>query len=445
MVSQPTSSASLSRTLGFWALVFYGIGDILGAGIYVLVSEVSAEAGALLWVSFLLAMFAAGLTALSYAELVGCLPESAGEVAFVTAAFRRPWLAFLTGWLVFCSGIVSMSAVAHACGNYVQGTWPQIPGWTVWVAFVVFVSAINFWGIRQSSRLNVVFTLIEMSGLLLVIFVGAMYYFQTDLPKEPESSMAVSFVGVMQGATLAFFAYVGFEDMNKVAEEVKSPERIFPKAIMTTVLFCGGMYLLVSLACLAVLPASELARSEAPLLDVVRRAAPSVPPVVYTGIALVAVTNTGLLNSIMASRLLYGMAKHRLLPTALSAVNQRTQTPHWAILTLAGIALALIFSGTLTQLASTVSFLLLLVFALVNGSLLRIRIRDGRKEGAFSVPLVVPIVALATCVGLAAFVKSDALPWGGGILALGGGMAFVAHRRRIAATAIDSDAADHQS
>ena len=419
---------SLSRSIGFWALVCYGVGDILGAGIYGLVGKVAAESGRLVWASFLVAMLTASLTGLSYAELVGRRPKSAGESAYAMAAFHWPWLGFFVGWMVFCSGVVSMATVAHACGNYVHAMWPETPTWAAWIMYVAFISTINFWGIRQSSWMNIAFTLIEVSGLLLVIIVGALSTGQAEHAKDAVAPMGASFLGVMQGATLAFFAYIGFEDMVNVAEEVKSPERTFPKAIVIAVLVCGALYLLVSLACVAVIPAPQLAQSEAPLLDVVRRAAPFVPAQLYTVIALIAVVNTGLLNSIMASRLLYGMANQSLLPSWLSAVHPRTRTPHRAVLTLASIALILIFSGTLTQLAATTSLLLLLVFIIVNISLLRIRALAERSAETFAVPLGIPIAAVATCFGLLVFVERTALFWGAALLVVGGGFAFVAHR-----------------
>lgn len=438
-VSNPTPKSTLNRSLGFWSLVFYGIGDILGAGIYGLVGEVAGEAGPYLWLSFLLAMLTAGLTGLSYAELVSRIPQSAGEATYTLAAFQRTWLAFLVGWMVFCSGVVSMSAVAHASGSYVQSVWPGCPVAVVWVVYVFWISAINFWGIQQSSLMNILFTLLEISGLLVVIIAGAMYFGNHEYTMPQQPAWEGSFFGIMQGATLAFFAYIGFEDMINVAEEVKKPERTFPKTIITAVLVCGTLYLLVSLACLAVLPVRELGQSRAPLLDVVRVAAPVVPPMFYTVIALIAVSNTGLLNSIMASRLLYGMANQGLLPGWLSAVHPRTQTPHWAVLLLAAIALGLIFSGTLTSLASTTSVLLLLVFSTVNAALLKMRLREGRDSERFSVPLIVPIAAILTCFMLILFLQRAALWWVLGILAVGGGLAILAHRRQIAIDDLESD------
>ena len=425
MAKEQTESIPLRRSLGLWSLAIFGIGDILGAGIYGLVGNVAAEAGWLAWASFLIAMLTAGLTGLSYAELATRHPYSAGEAKYCLAAFRRPWLAFLVGWMVFWSGVISMSAVAHACGNYVQAVWPQVPAGVVWFTFVVLVSGINCWGIRQSSWMNIAFTLIEISGLVLIVIAGLSYATEFGIETDWETPTLQSVRGAFGGATLAFFAYIGFEDMINLAEEVESPARVYPKAIPLAILFCGTLYLLVSLACLAVLPAGQLGKSQAPLLDVIRIAAPFVPAGIFAGIALVAVANTGLLNSIMASRLLYGMARQGLLPKWLSAVHPGTKTPHRAVLALACVSGVLIVSGTLSHLASTTSWSLLLVFALVNLSLIRVRLRDGRHPETFSVPLFIPFLAVAACLGLMAFADLQVLLWGAVILAVGGVMALV--------------------
>lgn len=440
MPDDAKDATSLKRSLGFWSLAIYGIGDILGAGIYALVGKVAGEAGSGSWLAFLIAMFAAALTGLSYAELVSRHPRSAGEATYTLHAFRRPWLGFLVGWLVFCSGVVSMSAVAHACAGYVQSVAGGVPEWSVWLLFVAFVSGVNFWGIRQSSMTNIIFTLIEASGLFLVIVVGLWFVFGNGAePAVVQNGGDWTFGGAFSGAALAFFAYIGFEDMINVAEEVEEPQRNFPRAIITAVAFCGTVYLVISLVALAVVPAAALAASDAPLLEVVRRAAPAVPDALYVLIALIAVANTGLLNSIMASRLLYGMADQGLLPRALAKVHPKTQTPHWSVLTIAAVSLALIASGTLSRLASTTSFLLLIVFSIVNLSLIVIRRREGRAEGRFTVPIIVPVAAIVVCIVMAAFIEPTALLWGGGLLLLGIIPAIASTRRSIDVEQLDAD------
>ena len=438
MTAADPNGSSLRRSLGFRALTIYGIGDILGAGIYALIGGVTAAAGTAGWLSFVIAMCVAGLTGLSYAELVSRYPHSGGESAFCLEAFKSPRLSFLMGWLVLWSGMVSMSAVAHACADYVN-EFADVSKWPIWVVFLGGVAAVNFWGIRQSSAANIAFTIIEASGLLLVIVAGVWFLWSGGAAPDgdaPEAAGQPALWGVMSGAALAFYAFIGFEDMVNVAEEVHEPQRAFPRAIITAMLVCGAVYAAVSLVAVAVVPPRELAESDGPLLDVIRRAAPNVPESLFTLIALVAVANTGLLNAVMGSRLIFGMARKRLLPGWLAVVHSRTATPHRAVLLVLGIGLVLVFTGALPQLAATTSLLLLIVFIVVNASLIRIRSRDGRLAGAFSVPLVIPVLAIPVSGGLIVFVKPESLVLGLAIIATGALLAAL--RGRHAVDSVDS-------
>ncbi len=411
---------ALRPALGFWAVAIYGIGDILGAGIYALVGEVAGAAGTWSPLSFCLAMMVAGLTGVTYAELVARFPHSGGEATFCLRAFGRPHWAFLVGWLVFCSGVVSMATVTHAFGNSMQELRPGTSEWPIWVLFLFVVSLINFWGIRQSSTVNILLTLVEFSGLLLVLTAGLLYLVREGQPADVAAQEVITSPrGVLSGAVLAFFAYIGFEDMNKVVEEVRSPETVFPRAIVTAILVCGVLYLAVCWVALSVLPVADLSTANAPLVAVVRRAAPAVPSPLFTVIALMAVANTGLLNGIMASRLVYGMSRQGLLPAWLGAVHRQTQTPHYAVLGVLVACFVLVFSGTLGRLAETTSLLLLIVFAAVHLSAIRLRRQVPARPGLFRVPLVIPVVGLLTCLTLTTFVSREAWITGGGVALLG--------------------------
>jgi amino acid transporter len=311
MSQYEAGAPSLKRTLGVWALTAYGVGDILGAGIYALVGQVAGKAGGQIWISFVVAMFTATLTGLTYAELVTRFPHSGGVATFCLKAFGRPRLAFFAGWLVLCSGVVSMSTVTRGFTNYFVAFFPEatLPHWPFWLAFLSFVAALNFWGLRQSSATNIVFTLIEASGLVLVMTVGIWYLIENGpapaAAVAPVAADQVPLFGILSGAVLAFFAFIGFEDMVNIAEEVEAPERIYPRAIMTAIGLCGAVYITVSLIAFYVVPFEMLTKPDGrPLLDVVVIAAPAIPPMLFTAVALVAVSNTGLLNAIMASRLI---------------------------------------------------------------------------------------------------------------------------------------------
>lgn len=362
-----------------------------------------------------------GLTALSYAELSSRFPRSGGESYFCHQAFQSPVVAILIGWLVFCSGTVSMAAVSHAFSGYLLGLFPGVhPGATyaVVAAFLLVISGINFWGIQQSSKANIVCTCIETSGLLLVIVVGLRFLANDPVTTSPEpvvvESTGESCWLIAQAAALAFFAFIGFEDMVNVAEEVESPQRNMPAAILTALVITGCVYVAVVFIATSVVPPTELAGSDAPLLKVVQHAAPGFPLWLFTLIALFAVTNTALLNCIMGSRLLFGMSEQHLLPRVLGRIHPRTQTPHWAIVTIFIAATALAWSGTLVYLAGTTSVLLLIVFSAVILSLVVVKRRQAETSGIFRVPLVIPVLG-----GLSSLALITGLPRASLLLSLG--------------------------
>ena len=420
--------AELRRSLGLWALVFYGVGDILGAGIYALVGKVAGVAGSASWAAFGVALVVAGLTALTYAELGGRFPRSAGESFFTEQAFGRPALSLLVGWIVLSSGILSLATVSVAFGGYMTGLVPGLPPSATVAGILLLLAAINFRGMRESSTTNIIATMVELTGLLIVIVAGALF-----LGRSPDASIlqtvevgrAVGWTEIASGAALGFFAFIGFEDMVNVAEEVKDPERNMPRAILVALCVTGVIYLLVVLVATSVVAPDELAASEAPLLSVVQRATEVVPDRLFTLIALFAVANTGLLNFIMASRLIYGMSRQGLLPTTLGTVHPRRRTPHFAVLTVLAVALALALSGTLTYLAGTTSLLLLLVFFTVNTSLVVIRRRKGSTSRTFCAPRWVPLVGALSCLGLMPFVPRTSLLTAGIIVALGAGLVLL--------------------
>ena len=394
--------ARLSRTLGFWTLTIYGVGDILGAGVYAVVSEVANVARSASWLSFGVAMVVAGLTAASYAELSSRFPRSGGAAHYCHAAFRRRTVALLVGWLVFCSGVVSMAAVSHAFADYLSQLWPAVSTAQAIVGFLAVLGLINLLGIRLSSAANLGCTLVETTGLLIVAVVG-LVYLASGGQNQTVVAEATAWRPILHGSALAFFSFIGFEDLANVAEEARAPTRNLPAAILTAVAVAGLLYGLVVFLATAVVPADLLASSRAPLLAVVRRAAPAFPVGLFTIIALVAVANTALLNGVMASRLLYGMSRQRLLPRALAQVSTLFHSPYWAIGVVTGAALGLAFLETLNTLAATTSLLLLIVFLTTHAARVLLKVRRGARPSAFRVPLVLPLLGAMTCLVLLAF------------------------------------------
>ena len=281
---------------------------------------------------------------------------------------------------------------------------------------------------RESSTGNIIATMVELTGLLIVIVAGALFLGRSPdagILQTIEAGRDVGWREIHSGAALGFFAFIGFEDMVNVAEEVKDPERNMPRAILIALCVTGVIYLLVVLVATSVVAPDALAASDAPLLSVVQRATDVVPDRLFTLIALFAVANTGLLNFIMASRLIYGMSRQGLLPAALGTVHPRRHTPHLAVLTVLAVALALALSGTLTYLAGTTSLLLLLVFFMVNVSLIVIKRRKRRASRTFCAPRWVPLVGALSCLGLMPFVPRSSLLTAAIIVALGAGLVLL--------------------
>ncbi len=413
------STPGLQRVLGFWALTAYGVGDILGAGINALVGQVAGLAGHLTFLSFLLAVAIASLTAFSFAELAGRFPRSAGEAYYVHRAFGREGLALFVGWLVLAAAVVSMATVSHAAVGYASSIGEAVPGRLLILGFLLLLAFLTFYGMRLSSAANLLCTTIEVSGLLLVIVVGLWWISANasagPAPSAPEAGM---WIGVVQGGALAFFAFIGFEDMVNVAEEVKRPERNMPIALLCAVGLSGALYMVIATVALRVVPAPELAASQAPLLDVVRRAAPALPAWIFAMIPVFAVTNTALLNFVTASRLLYGMSRQELLPGWLGEVHPRHRTPYLAIGLIFVVALGIAWSGSLGRLAGVTSALILLVFVLVNGALTVLQYRDPTQTG-FRAPRFVPPLGALGALGLIFFVRPESLLVAGIIALLG--------------------------
>lgn len=428
--------AELKRTIGPGQLMLYGVGSMLGAGIYGLVGKGAGVMGNAIWMAFLLAMTAALLTGLSYASIASRYPRAAGAAYVTERAFRASWLSYLVGLTVVASGIASaatQSKVVAANLNALLGlnTGVTIAGAPVEIVllaigFLMIVAGIVYRGISESIWANTVCTLIEISGLVLVVAVGMRFWGQTDLmevaasPANPEGLLTATLL--LQGAILTFFSFLGFEDMLNVAEEVKEPERNMPIAMIGAMLIVSVIYIAVSITAVSIVPWQELSAAPGPLRLVIERAAPWFPAVGFTFITIAAVANTALVNTIMGSRMLYGLSRQGLLPAVLGKVHKKRRTPHVAIGVLFVIIAALQFVGDIAQLAGATVLLLLLVFVVVNGALIILKRREGNIPGRFNAPLLVPILGGGLCLVmiLGQVLQSDWRPpaIAGGLIAL---------------------------
>jgi basic amino acid/polyamine antiporter, APA family len=386
----------LLRALSLGALIIYGVGDILGAGIYAVIGKIAGHAGSFTWLAFAIAMAIVFLTALSYSELGSRFPKSGGVSVYVQEAFGNKWLSILAGLLLFSATILSMSTLTQAFVGYLNTVGYTFPKWVGVLSFLIILFLINIRGIRGSSLTNILSTAIEVSGLIIVLVCGFWYLLKRHyVVVAPEPMPDIK--NIFQGAALAFFAFTGFEDLVNVAEEVKQPEKNLPRAILSALGAAGILYLGVSWIATAIIPGTALAQSDAPLLAVVKKSYPVFPAYLFSIIALFAVFNTTLLNYITASRLLYGMSHVKLMPKFLQTIHKKYHTPYIAIIIVFPLVLVLGWIGTLQGLAGATSAVVLTVFSLSSIALIRIKWREGKKKPSpeiFQIPYFVPWLAV---------------------------------------------------
>lgn len=394
---------TLRRSIGLWQMMLYGAGSMLGAGIYGLLGVVASEMGSAIWLAFALSMVAAGLTGLSYASLGSRYPRAGGAAYITHRAYRRTLLTHVVGLSVACSGFTSIAAGARVVGQNLQAL-PLFSGLapgTLAFIYLVFVGILVYRGIRESIWANVVFTLVEAAGLVFVVAVCMRFWGSANLlefPSAPGTESGLPLVFLINGIVLTFYSFLGFEDAINVAEELKNPRRDMPLGLVLALALTVLLYMGVSVSAVSVMPWQELAQADAPLAAVVQRAAPWVPAGMFIAITIFAVANTGLINYVTASRLLYGMARDGQLPQALAKIHPERRTPHVAVTLIFAVIVLLILSGDISQLASATVLLLLLVFSAVNAALVILKLRPGEPEGAFELPIAVPALGAVVCI-----------------------------------------------
>ncbi|GHH79918.1 amino acid transporter [Streptomyces sulfonofaciens] len=399
---------ALKRAIGPRLLILFVVGDILGTGIYATTGKVAGKVGGALWVPFAIGFVVAVLTAASYVELVGKYPKAAGAALYTQKAFGLPFVTFIVAFMVMCSGLSSASAAARAFGGDYLGelTGGAVPPTLVAILFVLLLAALNLRGVAESVKANVVLTLVELTGLLIVLAIGAYAVFTgagepsrlTDF--EANGTGYALFSGVLGATALGFFAFVGFEDSVNMAEETQDPVRTFPRAVFIGVAVTGTIYVLVALVSSLLVDHRTLEGSSGPLLEVVKAGGIDFPHKLFAVIALFAVSNSALINIMMASRLCYGMANERILPRAMGRVLPRRRTPVVGIVFVSLLAVGLVCTGEIEGLGDTTAFLLLCVFAVVNVCVLVLR-RDRVAHEHFRAPTALPVLGAVTALVLA--------------------------------------------
>ncbi|MEV0007334.1 APC family permease [Streptomyces sp. NPDC051840] len=407
---QPATSSgepALKRAIGPKLLILFVIGDILGTGIYATTGKVAGKVGGALWLPFLIGFLVAILTAASYVELVGKYPKAAGAALYTQKAFKVPFLTFVVAFMVMCSGLSSASAAARAFGGDYLGEFTHaLPPTLVAILFILALAAINLRGVAESVKANVVLTLVELSGLVVILSIGAYAVLSGDgepsrlTELETGGTGYALLTGVLGATALGFFAFVGFEDSVNMAEETHDPARTFPRAIFIGVAVTGTIYVLVALVSSLLVDSRTLEGSSGPLLEVVKAGGVDFPPKLFALIALFAVTNSALINIMMASRLCYGMANERILPRAMGSVLAKRRTPWAGIVFVTVLAVGLVSTGEIEGLGDTTSFLLLCVFAVVNIAVLVLR-KDRVEHRHFRAPTALPVLGAITSLILA--------------------------------------------
>lgn len=382
---------TLKRAFSLPLLTFYGLGTILGAGIYVLIGEVAGSAGMHAPLAFAIASLLAGFSAFSYAELSARYPLSAGEAVYTQRAFGKAWLAMSVGFMIVLIGMVSTATLVNGFVGYLQ-VFVQWPAWMIICLLVLLLVGIAMWGISESAWLAALTTVIEMSGLLVILWVALP---QLELASTLEQAVAVTpglatLAGIFGGVFIAFYAFIGFEDIVNVAEEVRDPIRTLPRAVLLSLAIATLLYMAIALVAVGLVLPTDLAASDAPLALVYQRATGEMP--VFIGlVGLSAVINGALIQIVMASRVLYGMAEQGWITPWLSAVHPLTRTPLNSTVVIGVVILILALSLPLITLAKITSLFTLTVFSLVNLSLWRIKLRDPRPAEVVLFPLWVPV------------------------------------------------------
>jgi amino acid transporter len=400
---QSVTETGLRRSVGVTGLFLYGLGNTIGAGIFVLVGKIAGVAGMQAPLAFLLAALLVAFTAFSYGELASRYPLSAGVALYMYRAFGVPALSVLLGLLIVAMGVISSAGIIRGAVGYLA-TVVELPDWLVLLVLPLLLGGIAYLGIAASVRVAALLTLLEVLALLLVIWVSreALLSPQVEWSTLMLPSQSTAWAGILLGALLAFYAFIGFEDMVNIAEEVKDPQRTLPLAIVLTLLATLVLYVLVALAAVLNLPSEELAASDAPMALIYHQVTGR-EPMVISFISLTAVINGALVQMIMASRMLFGLARLGWLWKGLLHLHPQRRTPDLATFLVTLMVLGFALWQPLEVLAKLTSFIVLLVFVLMNLALLRIHRDQAPPPGVKPLPDWLPLTGALVSLGFLAY------------------------------------------
>jgi len=408
---------ALRRTLGFWQVTASGVGIVIGAGIYVLIGAATKEAGSAVWLAFVIAGVLSALSALSYAELAGMFASAGAEYEFARKAFNE-FVGFVTGWMMVAALLIAAGAVSIGFARYTQH-FVDVDARLASLTLLVAMTAVIVSGIQRSIWLTVMLALLQIGGLLLVIVSGVEHVGDRSL------TAGATVGGVLSGAALVFFAFIGFDEVVTLSEETHDAHRSIPRALLASLAIATALYVLVAIAAVSIVGAGPLAASETPLALVMEHNLGGRASDLVAAIAIAATTNTTLLVLTAASRNLYGMARSGSLPAPLARLGRRTRAP-W-VAAIFGLGVAAIFAVTtdLRLAASVTDFAVYAIFIVVNLAVIALRRSHPDHPRTMSVPFsyrgipLPPLLAIATVVVMLARLDKEAWVLGGLALASG--------------------------
>lgn len=386
--------ANLKRTLGLTEAVFFGTGSILGAGIYAIVGKVAGFSGNMIWLSFAIASLTALMSAFSYAELSSMFPRAGGEYVYAKNAFNQK-MAVALGLIISINGIVSGATVSIGFAGYFSQLL-EINLFIAALGIIGLVWLVNVSGIRQSSTVNIIFTIIEFCGLLLVIYAAYPYLGKINYFEPPPGG----FNHVLLGAALSYFAYIGFEEIVKLSEETRSPEKNIPRALFLASGIVMIVYLVVAVCAISAIPWKELGESKHPLADIVNNELGKTGVIIISVIALFSTTNTILSNMMGSSRVLLYLGKENRKLKWLSIVSSKRKTPVFALILVAGIMIAFAAIGKLETVALIANFFIFITFLFVNIGVIVLRIKQANIKRPYRIPLNVHNLPIPSILGV---------------------------------------------
>ena len=399
--------ADLKRSLSLLQLTLMSVGIILGAGIYVILGEAAKLSGNLVWLSFIIAAIVATLTAFSYAELSSRFPKAGAEYVYVENSFgnRAAWI---VAWLLLAGSVIGGATIAMGFAQYFSAIFHT----SIIIVALVMLSIIGiilFIGIQETAKLTILFTFIEIAGLVIVIFIGIPYIGSVNYLEA-----AQGLKGVIEAGVLIFFGYLGFEGITRLAEETKNPEKNIPKAIMYSMIITTILYILVGISAVSVIPWQELSTAQAPLALVAQRVFGEQSFLILSVIALFSTFNTALMFLLTGSRLIYGISQQQAIPKVFTMVGKRFRTPWVAIISIVVAAMLFLFLGDLKTIANLTNFTIFSVFIIINASVIYFRYKKPITTG-FRVPLhvgrfpVIPFFGIVASIFMIANITYDVL------------------------------------